>query len=80
MLQTVVVQSPFADQMNLWGVQQLKAYWFTDLVGRMLLYRSVQPAVENITISTSSLPEGLYLLCLQDREGGIRTLRVIKQH
>lgn len=80
LLQTVVVQSPFADQMNLWGVQQLKAYWFTDLVGRMLLYRSVQPAVENITISTSSLPEGLYLLCLQDREGGIRTLRVIKQH
>ena len=79
LLQAVVVQSPFADQMKLWGVQQLKAYWFTDLVGRTLLYQEVQNPTENITISTSRLPEGLYLLCLQDSEGGVRTLRVVKQ-
>ncbi len=79
LLSVALAPNPTHDQVQLYPTSPLHevALWLTDLQGRVL-QRTFMPLLsQNVALSLSHLPDGIYLLRLQATEGA-RTWKVVK--
>lgn len=73
-----VLPNPFESWLRLEGVGGLRTLKLLTVEGRLV--RTLQhDGAESLTLPTETLPTGVYLLHLVDREGNSRTLRVLKR-
>ena len=77
--QWIAYPVPFDNSLNIQAVPRHSSWQLIGMDGRQWMSGRAQESC-NITINTGSLPEGIFLLRIVDREGSVRNKKIIKKH